>query len=955
MVNRDWRRQLVWLAVGLCLAAVLPQHAFAQGAGGQIEGAVRDQQSAVLPGATVTLRNDQTGVTRVAVTEADGRYLFPALAPGIYSVKVELQGFATTETRNMTITIGLSLINDFSMKLQSVSETVTVAGTAPVIDTTKSEVAGVVTQQQIETLPINSRQYLSLALLMPGTTIDGTRSFFATVNVGGSMTFNGTANMVDGTINSWAEDGEPRQDVPEGAVEEFKISNALYKAEFGLATGGVVQVVTKSGTNTLHGNAFEYFRDKSLNAIGKFETVKPDYRRHQLGGSVGGAVIPNRMHYYGSVERTQIDEFYTVRTGLPQFYSSVEGTFKRPTTRNLYFGRTDWQISNTQNFFARYLQEDELTLCVNCGGLGASTTSFDQDVPRKSLTLGHTWIRGRHQLNDFRFQYAHAGFFGYPSGTENFTKLGEFPASRTQRQTRQYNFPSMSYGSSYDDSSLESRWEFRDTYSINLSRHEVKIGGEYNHMPYVVDDAINYLVGTYTFAQDQYFNPADAASIANLKGAITFAGTSAPVTTVHPSKYSVLFVQDDWRVLPNLTLNLGLRWERLYGPANEDLNVADFPVALPYVDVSKRGDLNNFGPRTGFAWDLHGNGRTVVRGGYGLYYGHIRTLAAIGEFRNYHSFSLSISNPPYPDPYQGKDPATFITSSPTPNVTVAANDMVQPLAHQVGGGLSQDLGHDFSIHFDAVYNRTYHDYKTQNINTADPVTGIRPMTPFGRIDQVQSTSDLRYRSAYAKFEKRFSHRYQYMLSYTYTNARDNAPMARFRDAFNEALDWGPSSGERRHAVVASGSFLLPYDVTIGVLWTARSQLPWTATAGRDLNRDTFNTDYVPGITERNTGGRNLDLGAVNAWRAQNGLAPIAESQIDSSRINIVDARVSKAFRLGGTRKVELLAQAFNLFNTTNLQAQFGSGRITNALAANFGTIVSARPNRQGELAVRVNW
>ena len=113
-------------------------------------------------------------------------------------------------------------------------------------------------------------------------------------------------------------------------------------------------------------------------------------------------------------------------------------------------------------------------------------------------------------------------------------------------------------------------------------------------------------------------------------------------------------MQDDWRIRPNLTLNLGLRWERLYGPANEDLNVADFPVALPYVDVSKRGDLNNIGPRTGFAWDVHGNGRTVVRGGYGLYYGHIRTLAAIGEFRNYHSFSLSISNPAYPDPVPGK-------------------------------------------------------------------------------------------------------------------------------------------------------------------------------------------------------------------------------------------------------------------------------------------------------------
>jgi uncharacterized protein (DUF2141 family) len=955
MLRVGWRSR--WgaaLAFGFCLIGSFTATIRAQGAGGQIEGTVRDEQAAVLPGATVTLRNEQTGVTRVEVTGATGQYRFAALSPGTYSVKTELQGFATAEARGMTITIGLTLIRDLSLKLQSVSETITVAGTSPVVDTTKAEIAGVVTRQQIETLPINSRQYLSLALLMPGTTIDGTRSFFATVNVGGSMTFNGTGNMVDGTINSWAEDGEPRQDVPEDAVEEFKISNSLYKAEYGLATGGMVQVVTKSGTNSLHGDAFEYFRDKSLNAIGVFETAKPDYRRHQLGGSVGGPIMRDRMHFYGAFERTQIDEFYTVRTGLPQFYSSVEGTFKRPTDRNLYFGRTDWQISNSQNAFARYLQEDELTLCVNCGGTGASTTSFDQDVPRKSLTLGHTWIRGNHQLNDLRFQYAHAGFFGYPSGTQNFTELGAFPTDRTARQTRQYTFPSMTYGSSYDDASLESRWEFRDTYSINLARHELKLGGEYNYMPYIVDDAINYLVGTYTFSQDQVFNPGDPSSIANLKGALTFSATSAPVTTLHPSKYSVVFFQDDFKLRPNLTLNLGVRWERLYGPVNEDLDPNDFPTPLPTVDVSKRGDLNNFGPRAGAAWDVRGNGRTVVRGGYGLYYGHIRTLAAIEEFRNYHRLSISISNPAYPDPYQGKDPASFIVSSSTPNVTVAANDMVQPLSHQAGGGLSRNLGRDFAVHVDAVYNRTYHDYKTLNINTADPVTGIRPLPQYGRIDRVQSTSDLRYKSAYVKLEKRYSHRYQYMLSYTYTNSRDNAPMARFRDAFIPGIEWGPSNGERRHAVVASGSFLLPYDFTLGALWTARTPLPWTATAGRDLNRDTFNTDLVPGVP-RNAGSRDLDLAAVNAWRTVNGLAPVTEAQIDTSRINILDTRLSKRFTLGGSLKLEVLAQAFNLLNAKNLQAQFGSGRITNALSANFGSIVSARPNRQGELAVKVIW
>src|SRR5438093_2208276 len=357
----------------------------AQGTG-QIGGTVRDEQGGVLPGATISLRNEESGVTRTVTSDPDGRYAFPALLPGRYVLRTELSGFAAQEVRDVVITIGLELRHDFTLKLQAVAETVTVSAEAPLVDATKAEVAGIVTRQQIETLPINSRQYLSLALLMPGTTVDATRSFFSTVNVGGSMTFNGTGNVVDGTINNWVEDGEPRQDLPEDAVEEFKVTNALPKAEFGLATGGVVQVVTKSGSSALRGDAFEYFRDKKLNAVGVFETeaTQPAYRRNQFGGSAGGPIIPNRMHYYGAFERTAIDEFFTV-TAPATFYSAVDGTFPKPTTRNLYFGRGEWQISNSQNAFARYLQEDELTLCVNCGGTTSPTASFDQSVPRKSL------------------------------------------------------------------------------------------------------------------------------------------------------------------------------------------------------------------------------------------------------------------------------------------------------------------------------------------------------------------------------------------------------------------------------------------------------------------------------------------------------------------------------------------------------------------------------------------
>jgi len=923
----------------------------AQGGGGVISGVARDTQGGVLPGVTVALRNQASGVTRTAVSEGDGSYRFPALNPGRFTITAELAGFSTVEVTNIEMTIGLGLTQNFAMQVQSLAETITVTGAAPVVDTTKSEVSGVVTQQQIETLPINSRQYLSLALLMPGTSMDSTRAFFATVNVGGSMTFNSTGNLVDGVINNFAEDGEPRQNFPEDAVEEFKVSNVQYKAEFGLATGGIVQVVTKSGTNTLRGTAFEYFRDKSLNARGIFETAKPAYRRNQFGGSVGGPIVRNKVHVFSALERTKVDEFYTVRTAFPEFYSALEGTFARPFTRNLYFARIDGQLTNTQNFFARYAHEDEKSTCNGCGGTTASTAGFDQETPRRSFVLGHTWLRGTRQLNDFRFQYARAAYYISPAGTEIWTDIGNNSSERLNRLTRQYTFPSVTYGSSNDQIGPESRWQVKNTYALTFDDHDVKVGVDISHMPYQYESTGNPL-GTYTFSRDQFFNPNDASSIAALTGAATFAASIPPVVTSHPNSYYVGFIQDDWKPRDNLTFNLGLRWERLYGAANEDLDPSIFPVTIPYIDVGARGDLNNFGPRAGVAWDVFGAGKTVVRGGYGLYYGHVRILGNLSEFRNYQQFSVNITNPGYPDPYGGRDARDFIVSGAT-NITVVANDYVQPYSNQFNGGFSHQLGTDYAVHVDGVFTNTDHDRKILDINARVPGTA-RPNPTFARVDENQSTGSVRYRALYTKFEKRFASRHQYMVSYTYMRARDNAPLGRYLDPFNLNLDWGPSNGERRHAVVASGSVLLPLDVSLGMVWTARSPLPWNATAGRDLNGDGFNTDLVPGST-RNSGDRTLDLAVVNAYRQSIGRATIPESQLESSRINLLDMRLSKAIRFGGNRKVDLVAQLFNAFNTKNLQGQFGGGRVTNASSDAFGRILTARPGRQAELAVRLAW
>ncbi len=932
----------------LCLCAAV--FAGAQSSNGQIQGTVSDSTGARIPGATLVLLNASTGVAKTIQSGAKGEYLFPLLPPGSYSLAASEPGFAPVHVSGLVLVIGQTLTHEFTLHPGATTQEVTVSANAAPINTTTPQIGGVITQQQIQTLPINSRQYLALALLMPGTGQDSSRSFFTSVNIGGSETFNSTGNIVDGTRNSWDEDGEPRQDIPEDAVDEFKLSNGEFGAKYGEATGGVVEVVTKSGTNRLHGDAFEYFRNRGLNARGPFEATNPPYRRNQFGGSIGGPILKDHLFFFGAFERTAEDNYFTVNAPA-QYFSAVDGTFVAPNTINLYDTRLDWHASPTEDVFARFAGERQLTQCAGCGGQTAASAGYDEWVPRQSLVIGATSTYTSTQVNDFRFQYASGGYYIAPHGTEIWRTPGSFPAARIARLETEYSFPDLDWGSSFDEVSNESRWEVNDTYAISHGSQDIQIGGSFSWMPYFEENTGNPK-GSFIFGQDESFNPTSAASLAALTNPIQFQAGLPPIHTAKPTKYLGFFVQDNWHATNRLTLDLGLRWERLYGSSNEDLNPNIFPIPIPYINVASRGSSNNknFGPHAGFAWDLFGNGTQVVRGGYGIYYGHVRILGNLSEYRNFKQYSVFIANPSYPDPYGGKSPIDFATSGPA-NLTIDANNYRQPYAQVYSLGTERNFGNGLALDVNGIYNFTLRDRKIRDINAPDPVTGLRPNPVFAKVMQQGSSSKLEYAALYTTVKKHFVNGSQLLVSYTYTHSYDNNPLSDYINMYNLQEDWGPSSGERRNGLVASGSFRVPANFVLGLIGTWKSSLPWSAMANTFVDS---RRQLVPGVG-RNTGSRDLDLAAVNAYRATNGKAAVDASQIMSSRLLTLDAKLSRTLSLTEGMNLELGVQAFNLLNTTNFGASYNGGRVTNALSSSFGMIQTAQPARQVELEARFSF
>jgi hypothetical protein len=947
--------------VFFCLAALFcASQSFAQTSDADVTGVVKDPSGAPVTGAKVTATNQDTGVARTIDSNNEGRFRF-AVLPGRYSITVEAAGFKKETVTDLVLTVGMHLNQDVSLTVGNVQEAVTVTGEVPPVDTTKGDVSGVVTQQQIDALPVNTRQTLNLALLMPGTSQDASRVFYNNVEIGSGGRFYANGFQVDGVTNTWAEQGEPRENFPEGAIQEFRVNTNQFKAEQGLAMGGVVNMVTKSGTNAYHGELFEFWRNAVLNHDNVFTqsaiaaaggSGKAPFNRNQFGGDAGGPIIKNKIHFYGAYERTEIKDSFTiyVAPAAAQYYSSNVGVFNKPSYDQLLNFRVDDEISNNQRLFARYSQEWNKQTWQGCSG-SAESNCYDGLIPRHAFVGGHTWTPTATIVNDFRFQYAYSSYQLGPSGVPIYTDIGNFPTSRLNELQVVYSFPSFRYGQGYGELGIERRTEFKDDLNWVKGNHTIKFGFDYSYIPFADDQVTNYQ-GTWTFATDQVFNPKDPATIAALHNPTQFTASIPGLYTSVPTSQYGAYIQDDWKIGRDLTLNLGLRWDREVGSYNESLKLSSFPQPVPDIgNPSQRGQTHNFGPRFGFAWNVRGSNKNVIRGGYGLYYNNIQTLLNFPENRNFVQCSVLISNPSYPNPYGSQTPTSFCSTAP-PTVTVLAQNFAMPYSQQFTLGYSREITKDFSIHVDGVYVHTLHDWRSWDLNYPN-AAGVRPNPAFARILDHEPISQYKYKAMYVRAEKRFAKRYQFLVSYTLASNQDDSPQSQVTNQNNYNLDWGAAGIDRRNSLVAGGFVQLPWKITAGVFWQVRSSLPFSVTAPTMIIDGI--TQYVPGTT-RDEGNRNnaAVIQAVNAYRTTLNLAPVTASAIQSSRYNSFDLKLSRSFFVHEQRRLELIGQAFNLFGVENYGAD--ANHTINTGAANspqFGQILAAGNLQQAELALRL--
>ncbi|MGH9728119.1 MAG: TonB-dependent receptor, partial [Candidatus Acidiferrales bacterium] len=834
------RNLFVRLAI-LFLALTLAQAAFGQGANqGSIQGTLNDQSGAAVAAVDLKATNTQTGITFTTTSDADGLYTFLVVPVGTYTVVAEKPGFATVTQQDVIVTVGSRITLNLSMPLASQQSTVTVSGRAPIVETTKSEVNATVNERAIADLPVNGRNFINFVLLTPGVTTDVR---------GGDISFAGQR----GTLNSLVVDGSDNNNTffgqtlgrtgsgrapyqfSQDAVQEFQVNSNDYSAELGNAGGAVINVVTKSGTNSFHGSAFEFYRDRAMNANDPIQIAKgrprQPYHFNQFGGDLGGPIVKDKLFFFFDYDgqRNTVANFVflngapfcvvctTNQTTAINYLTARANSWNSTFNQNVYLAKVDWHLNSNEMLSARYNAQRFTGLNLESGGAQNSLEHTGaSDVTSDTLTATLTSTLRPTLVNVFQFNYARDNEPGFansdlPQVTVRNGGVTVLTAGRNFFSPRFTNIK---------------RGEFDDTISWVHGAHTIKAGA---HV--MIDRIANFFPGNFS---GQYsFNSLEALGC-NLNGggsscftggdandtfvqAFAGTGTTGPTTSPNATEYSG-FGQDEWRFRPNLTFNYGLRYDFDKIAQPPTLNPDPQLAAAGVITNQIHNQRDEFGPRLGFAWTPLASDRLVVRGGYGIFYGRTPAIT-VGTAMSNNGLNVttltftpasSPSIPMYPNTMCGAPTASPSCAAPTggsaspPIVFGFQKDYKEPNVQQFSLGAEYEINPDTAVSITYLHVKGTHLTRTIDINLQGPeiqqqiglagtstvltynqfpqtglVLGspVRPFTDFSRIEEFQSNANSNYNGMTIQLNKRFAKNYQLTAGYTFGKVIDDGPDA----------------------------------------------------------------------------------------------------------------------------------------------------------------------------------
>ena len=901
-------KRLACACLVVLVAAVIAAPAGAQTTGAVLQGTVSDDQGGVLPGANITVLNVETGWSRETVADARGWYRAPALAPGRYEIRASLQGFVTLVRAGLVLTLGQEATVNLSLHLATVAETVTVTADTPLVETTSNALERTITRTDLDSLPLVGRNFANLATLSPGVAGVGGGGVSAS-----GQTTRSNSYLIDGTSNDDTVVNTQRGGFSLEAVREFAVITNQFNAEYGMASGAIISVITRSGTNDLQGRVFGFHRDDSFDAQDPFSKAqgsgKAPFSQQRYGGFLGGPLVKDRFHYFASYERLREEGTSVITSSLVPINQREE-----PTTDmgHQYFVKSDQRLGGGSNSLSiRYRADSRGSTGNGIGGLntrerGNNTNTLDQDMV-SSLTS----IIRSNLLNELRFQGARRSTL---SNTRGYSVDG----------MPQINRPSGNFGKAQNmpQGRDENRYQIVDNVSYTRGGHDLKFGADISliransFFPRNRD-------GNFTFATDAPFNPADLSTYPT-QYVVAILDPNEDL----PNDLFSFFAQDQWRYRTNLTFNLGVRYDRERG-FHKITGVPD--------------DGNNFQPRLGFVWDPWNDGRTAVRGGYGDYVDQSFLNIQLNVAAAKDSVELVINNPGYPDPF-----SRGATANTPPSTATVTPHPRTPETRTFSLGLKREVVGGLAVSFDGVYSRGYYQYAWNDLNYPDPVTGNRPDATRGRVVEYADYGNSWYSALLVGVEQRAFHGAAWNVSYTLAKTLRDVEGFQFtpQDLRNLAGDKSLASNDRRHQLVGNVTYRLPWGFQLGAVAQARSGLPWSVTTGIDNNRDTFIVDR-PDLAVR--GGDPTDRATYSsAFTGRVGnLGRNTNIGADFFRL---DARLSKIVRMG-RRRLEGFAEGFNLTNRVNFGSPTGNLR-----SVNFGRATAITGNmRQVELGVRFDF